>query len=225
MEPLLLLYIQSNNRSSMKTFSTLVTESNITVPQFKHKDLNNPRDPDGKFWKAIAAANEESEKATKSSYDKAIKLAKELYLALSNMPEDEYLAGAKFNVHDALNSIEKSSTDSFDEVGAADLKFLRNCLHIVQNTDDVLSHKRFYKDASVDVKAGYVPFKGATKDPKIKYRIVVHCNALKLADMKQLNKDIINATPITKDYIAGIDWNKDLSAFAVLITNSPGYKR
>lgn len=206
----------------MKTFSTLISEA-LTVPQFKHPELNKPNDPEGKFWKAIAAANETNDKASKGLYDKAIKLAKELYSTLTGMPEDGDLADAKFNVREAINSIEKSSTDSIEEFGTADLKFLRNCLHIIQNVDEVLSHKRFYKNATVDVKAGYVPFKGAAKDPKIKYRIVVRVKVP--VDPKAINDAIINATPITKDYIAGIEWNKDRSAFAVLITNSPGYKR
>lgn len=208
----------------MKSFSTLVTESNIVLPQFKHKDLNNPRDPEGKFWKAVAAANEETEKATKGTYSKALKLAKELYTLLMNMPEDEDIVDARYHAREATYHIEASSTDALEEVGTADLKFLRNCLHIIQGTDEILSHKRFYKEAEVDVKAGYVPFKGAAKDPKIKYRMVVRSKA-PITDAKVLGRTIINATPITKDYIAGIEWNKDFSAFAVLITNSPGYKR
>lgn len=208
----------------MKTFSTLITESNLTVPTFKHKDLNTPRDPEGKFWKAVAAANETSDKASKGTYDKAVKLAKDLYSTLVNMPNDEDIIDAMSHMRMVIDDLEKSSSGSLEEVGSADLKFLRNCIHIIQTADAILSHKRFYKDAEVDVKAGYVPFKGAAKDPKIKYRMVVRCKA-PIADTKSLSKSLINATPITKDYVAGIEWNKDLSAFAILITNSPGYKR
>lgn len=208
----------------MKTFSTLINESVLNIPEFKHSDLNNPRDPEGKFWKAVEAANADSEKASKGTYDKALKLAKELYTILTNMPEDEAIVNAKFHAREAVAEIEKSSKDAFEEVGTSDLKFLRNCIHIIQTVDELLSHKRFYKEADVDVKAGYVPFKGAAKDPKIKYRIVVRCKA-NVADPKAINKAIMGATPITKDYAAGVEWNKDQSAFAVLITNSPGYKR
>lgn len=207
----------------MKTFSSLITESALNLPQFKHQDLNKPRDPEGKFWKAVEAANTESEKATKGTYDKALKLAKELYTILTNMPEDEAIVNAKFHTREAVSEIEKSSKDSLEEVGVSDLKFLRNCVHIIQTVDGILSHKRFYKDATVDVKAGYVPFRGAAKDPKIKYRIVVRVKVP--VDPKAITGAIMDATPITKDYVAGVEWNKERSAFAVLITNSPGYKR
>ena len=208
----------------MKTFSTLITEANLTIPTFKHKDLNKPRDPEGKFWKAVEAANDESEKASRGTYEKTLKLAKDLYTALTNMPEDEDIVDARHCASEAVKFIEKSSKGTVDEVGVADLKFLRNCVHIIKTADDLLSHKRYYKDATVDVKAGYVPFKGAAKDPKIKYRMVVRANA-PIKDQATINKTLIDATPITKDYIAGVEWNGDKSAFAILITNSPGYKR
>lgn len=208
----------------MKSFSTLITESVITVPQFVHPDLNNPRDPEGKFWKAIEAANDESDKASKGTYAKAIKLAKELYALLTGMPDDEDITKARTCASDAVKCLEKSSADAIEETSTADQKFLRNCIHVIQMTDKTLSHKRFYKECEVDVKAGYVPFRGATKDPKIKYRIVVR-GKKPITDTKVISRLIADATPITKDYIAGIEWNKDFSAFAVLITNSPGYKR
>lgn len=208
----------------MKTFSTLVTEANITLPQFKHGNLNTPRDPEGKFWKAIAAANDESEKASKGTYARAIKAAKELYTLLTNIPEDEDIVDARHCASELVKHLEKSSGDAIEDVGASDLKFLRNCVHIIQNVDSILSHKRFYKEAEVDVKAGYVPFRGAAKDPKIKYRIVVRCKT-PIENAKALSRSIMEATPITKDYVAGIEWNKDMTAFAVLISNSPGYRR
>lgn len=208
----------------MKSFSTLITEAVITVPQFTHTDLNNPRDPEGKFWKAIEAANEESEKASKSTYTKAIKLAKELYGILTGMPEDKDIVDARHCASEVVNHLEKSSNGAIEEMGTADQKFLRNCIHVIQVTDGILAHKRFYKECEVDVKAGYVPFKGAAKDPKIKYRIVIRCKK-PVQEPKAISKLIAGATPITKDYVAGIEWNKDFSAFAVLITNSPGYKR
>lgn len=208
----------------MKSFSTLIAESNVTVPTFKHKDLNTPRDPEGKFWKAIAAANETGEKASKRTYDKAVKLAKELYSILVNMPEDEDIVDARYSVSETIKHLEKSSAGAIEDTSTADQNYLRNCIHVIQMTDEALSHKRFYKECEVDVKAGYVPFRGAAKDPKIKYRIVVRCKK-PIPDQKAINKAIAEATPITKDYIAGIEWNKDSTAFAVLITNSPGYKR
>lgn len=210
----------------MKTFSTLITESNITVPQFKHKDLNNPRDEEGKFWKAITAANEESPKASKGAYAKAIKLAKELYSVLVGMPEDEDIVDARHCASEAVKYLEKSSGDAIEELGSADLKQLRNYIFIIANVDEYLSHKNFYKGAQVDIKAGYVPFKGAAKDPKIKYRMVVRAFA---PISEQIAKDIVKSirsqSPLHSDYVAGIEWNKDKSAFAVLFTNSPGYKR
>lgn len=208
----------------MKSFSTLITEAVITVPQFVHADLNNPRDPEGKFWKAIEAANDESEKASKGTYTKAIKLAKELYSVLTGMPDDEDIVDARHCASEAVKYLEKSSNGAIEETSTADQKFLRNCVHVIQMTDGVLSHKRFYKECEVDVKAGYVPFRGAAKDPKIKYRIVVRCKK-QIQEPKVIGRLITDATPITKDYVAGIEWNKDFSAFAVLITNSPGYKR
>lgn len=207
----------------MKTFSTLIMEAAIAVPEFNHKDLNNPRDPEGKFWKAITAVNDETEKSPKGTYDKAIKLAKDLYSILTGMVDDDDIDTAKKHASDIVKHLENSSTGAIEEVSTGDQKFLRNCIHIIQTADGILSHKRFYKDSEVDVKAGYVPFRGAAKDPKVKYRIVVRCKT-PINDIKSVNA-IIGATPITKDYIAGIEWNKDRTAFAILITNSPGYKR
>lgn len=210
----------------MKTFSTLINESSLTVPRFKHDDLNNPRDGEGKFWKTIAAANEEPKKAPKSTYTKALKLAKELYGILINMPEDEDIVDAQYCASETVKYITKSSNDAFDEISAADLKQLRNYLFIISNVDEYLSHKAFYKNARVDVKAGYVPFRGATKDSKIKYRIVVHAAApISEPIAKDIVKTIKSQSPIHSDYVAGIEWNKDMSAFAILLTNSPGYKR
>lgn len=207
----------------MKNFSTLITEANITIPQFNHKDLNNPRDPEGKFWKALSTANEETDKASKNTYDKAIKMAKDLYSLLTGMIGDDDIEAAKKHASDIVKHLENSSAGALEETSVGDQKFLRNCVHVIQTADDILSHKRFYKDAEVDVKAGYVPFKGAAKDPKIKYRMVVRCKN-PINDIKVV-KAIVSATPITKDYIAGIEWNKDRTAFAILITNSPGYRR
>lgn len=207
----------------MKTFSSLINEAVITVPHFIHKDLNTPRDPEGKFWKAVDAANEESDKASKNTYDKAIKLAKDLYSVLTSMPDDDDIKTSRNHASDIVKHLEKSSAGSLEETSVGDQKFLRNCIHIIQTADGILSHKRFYKDAGVDVKAGYVPFKGAAKDPKIKYRMIVRCKST-INDPKTA-QSIMSATPITKDYIAGIEWNKDKNAFAILITNSPGYKR
>lgn len=210
----------------MKNFSTLITESNITVPQFKHKDLNKPRDEEGKFWKAIAAANEESSKASKGAYAKAIKLAKELYSILVGMPEDEDIVDARYCASEVVKYLEKSSGDAIEELGATDLKQLRNYIFIIANIDEYLSHKTFYKNAQVDIKAGYVPFKGAAKDQKIKYRMVVRASApISEQIAKDIMKNVRNQSPLHSDYIAGIEWNKDRSAFAVLFTNSPGYKR
>lgn len=208
----------------MKTFSTLITEAVVAVPQFNHPDLNKPRDPEGKFWMAIGAANEESEKAPKGTYVKAIKLAKELYGILSGMPEDEDIVDARYCASEAVKHLEKSSNDALEETSTSDQKFLRNCIHIIQTADGILSHKRFYKECEVDVKAGYIPFRGAAKDPKIKYRMIVRCKKA-ITDARSISKAITESTPITKDLIAGIEWNKDFSAFAILITNSPGYKR
>lgn len=209
----------------MKTFSNLITES-IVVPQFHHKDLNTPRDPDGKFWKAIEAANETTDKAPKGSYAKAVKAAKDLYSALVAMENDESVTKARDMVSDVVKLLDRASEDTVEEMSATDMRQLRNYLFIIANIDQYLSRKVFYANATVDIKAGYVPFKGATKDPKIKYRMVVNAASPISGNIaKEIVRTITDQSPLHLDYVAGIEWKKDNTAFAVLFTNSPGYKR
>jgi len=210
----------------MKNFSTIISEAAVVIPQFSHPDLQTPRDPNGKFWQLIAAANEEPDKASKGTYNKVLKTAKDLYASLISMNKDEEIDKAAKLISDATKLIEKSAADSVDEVGTSDVKQLRTYLYLIANIDNLLKHKTWFKSSHVDVKAGYVPFRGSQKDPKIKYRMVFNLEQpCPEASVKEIMRTIPSASPLHTDYIAGIEWKKDKTAFSVLFTNTPGYKR
>ncbi len=210
----------------MKNFSTIINEDTITIPQFNHPDLQNPRDPEGKFWMAIAAANETSDKAPKGSYLKALKISKDLYNALIALENDKDIEKARDLTNEISKLIEKASDDTIEEMATSDTKALRTYLFIVANIDRAFKSKNWFKSAHVDVKAGYVPFRGASKDPKIKYRLIYTlANPVSEQVAKDITKTIPGLSPLHKDYIASIEWKKDRSAFMVTFTNSPGYKR
>lgn len=210
----------------MKNFSTLISEAAIVVPQFNHQDLNEPRDPNGKFWQTINAANEEPEKSSKGSYNKTLKLAHELYLSITSLNSNEDLTEAAKLISDATKRIEKSAADAVDEVGTADTKMLKTYLYLIANIDNLLKNKPWYKKCNVDIKAGYVPFRGSQKDQKIKYRMLFNMeSSIPESSAKEIIKTIPSASPLHTDYVAGIEWNKDKTAFAILFTSTPGYKR
>lgn len=210
----------------MKNFSDLITESVVSVPQFIHQDLNQPRDKDGKFWLAIKAANETTDKASKGTYEKALKASKDLYSMLIGMDNDPDIKKAQDLVSDVSKLIAKASEDTIEETSASDAKMLRNYIYIIKLIDHAMQHKSWYKSCHIDVKAGYVPFRGSTKDPKIKYRIVVNLQAgVSENIVKEINKTIPQLSPIHSDYVASVEWNKDRKAFAVMLSNSQGYKR
>lgn len=209
----------------MKSFSNLITES-IALPEFSHPDLNKPRDPDGKFWKAIEAANEKSDRSSKGSYDKAIKAAKALYALLVELDDDKNVVAARDHVSNATKALEAASGDTIEEFSATDVRQLKQYIYLIKSIDSTLRHKPFYKKGHVDMKAGYVPFRGASKDPKVKYRMVIHSpEGISVNAIKDIRKDIGALNPLASDYICGIEFNKDNSAVQILFTNSPGYRR
>ena len=210
----------------MKNFSDLITESTVSVPQFVHPDLNEPRDKEGKFWLAIKAANETSDKASKGTYDKALKASKDLYSMLIGMDNDPDIKKAQDLVSDVSKLIDKASADTLEETSASDAKMLRNYIYIIRLIDHAMQHKQWYKQCHIDVKAGYVPWRGSGKDPKIKYRIVFNLQAgVSENIVKEINKTIPQLSPLHTDYVASIEWNKEHKAFAVMLSNSQGYKR
>lgn len=208
----------------MKSFTNYINEG-IELPKFIHPELNNPNDPDGKFWTMIGNTNIKSDKTSKRTYLKIGKMANDLYTELSMFTPDDQITAAMDLISQATNHINKSSEDAPDEMSAQDVKWLRNVLFIVQGVDSRLSKYRWYKNCHIDVKAGYVPLKGSNKNPKIKYRILV-----KLPEpatdrvYKGVNKDITNMSPLHRNYVAGIEWNKEHTKFSILITNTEGYK-
>lgn len=209
----------------MKTFSQAINEG-IVVPEFIHPQLNKPNDPNGKFWTLIGASNAESDKSSKKQYVKVCKLANDLYSELSLMTPDDNLTKAMGLISDALNYLNKSGEDAPEELSAADTKYMRNVLTIIQGIDARLSKHRWYKESSVDVKAGYVPLKGTSKDPKIKYRVLVTLKQPVSEQQKRsIDRDVMSMTPLHRNYVAGVEWSKDLNKFSILITNSEGYKR
>lgn len=209
----------------MKTFSTLITEA-ITLPEFKHPDLNKPRDPEGKFWKAIDAANETGDKPSKNIYRKAIKLAKDLYAQLVELPEDEDIVDARYCASEAVKHIEKSAGDTVEAISVADERMLKQYVFLIKAIDNLLKNKPFYKKGHVDIKAGYVPFRGAAKDPKVKYRMVIsYQGEIPAAAIKEINKDVATLNPLAADFICGIEFNKSKTQVQILFTNSQGYKR
>lgn len=209
----------------MKPFSKSINES-IQIPTFVHPQLNEPNDPDGKFWTLIAMSNIESEKASKRTYSKLYKIANDLYTEISMLPHDENLKQAMDNLRMAIDLLRLSGEDAPDELSSADVKWLKNVLFILQGIDARLSKHRWYKDSTIDVKAGYVPLKGTGKDPKIKYRVLVKLpNPASDQVYRGINRDIMNMSPMHRNYVAGIEWNKEHTKFSILITNSEGYKK
>lgn len=209
----------------MKNYSTIINEDVITLPQFTHPDLINPRDPDGKFWMAIKAANDVPEKASKTAYNKAIKMAKDLYSALVAIGDPD-VKGAMKMTNDIVSLLEKSSKDTIEETGTSDIKALKTYLFIISNIDNVFKTKTWFKTSHVDVKAGYVPFRGASKDPKVKYRMVYTLENPVSEDVaKGITKTILTLSPLHKDYVASVEWKRDRTAFMINISNTAGYKR
>lgn len=209
----------------MKNFSTIITESAILVPEFIHPDLVTPRDSNGRFWKTIENANEMSGKTSKVAYARAQKLAKELYSTLITI-EDENVAKVCDCVNDVAKALDKAAAGALEDISQSDLKLMRNYLFIIQKIDAAMSNKSWFKSARVDVKAGYAPYKGASKDPKIKYRMVYNLeNAVAQSTAKEINRTIKNLSLLHADYVASVEWNSSLTSFAVMLSNSPGYKR
>lgn len=210
----------------MKDFTTLITEANVEVPQFNHPDLNTPRDPNGKFWKTIEAANETSDRSTKSAYNKALKTAKDLYAQLLAMDNDPEVVRARDLVDDAIKAINKTSVDAFDAMSSADVKMIRTYLYIIAGIDNAMKSKSWFKNSHVDVKAGYIPLRGMAKDPRIKYRMLFTLDS-PVSDgiVKDVRKIISNISSVHQDYVAGVEWNKEKDTFAVLLSNTPGYRR
>lgn len=212
----------------MKSFSTLITEG-VTIPEFTHPHLKNPNDPTGRFWRTLDAANETGEKASRGTYTKAVKTAKELYALLVGMENDPELVKARDLVAEAVKIIEKASGDTVDEMGTNDIKSLKNLLFIIQGIDSYLNRKSFYKKAKVDIKSGYVPLRGRPKpDPKISYRMVVLLPAgdtISEGVAKDITKAIKSMGPLHADYVAGVEFNGDRSGFQILFSKTPGYKK
>lgn len=210
----------------MKTFSQSINESNIVLPEFVHHDLKNPRDEDGMFWKAIEALNNAETSSTRNSFDRAEKQAKDLYQTLLSCGNDKEIEDARKCVGDLINIIRKSATDTPEELSASDAKMLKIYLFIIQKIDSWACTKKWYNQAKLDVKAGYVALRGAAKDPKIKYRIVLTCSEpVSESAAKELNRSIRNLSPLHMDYVAGIEWNKDRTKLQILLSKSPGYHR
>jgi hypothetical protein len=221
--PFLLRYYKDIYNITMKNFTELITEAALELPQFSHPDLNSPRDPEGKFWKAVAAANEGG--IPKSAYDKALRAAKDLYTYLTGLEGDEVVQARK-SVSDAVGLLTKVADTATEGMSASDMRTMRNYIFMIQGIDSALKTKPWYKQAHVDIKAGYVPFRGSSKDLKIKYRMLLTCaSPLSPGQIKDIYKAIPALSPLHSDYIAGIEVNKDLSAIAILFSNSQGYKR
>lgn len=210
----------------MKTFNNLINENNIDIPEFIHPDLKTPRDPEGKFWKAIEAGNATSDRSSKRQYSKAIDLGKELYALLSQLDNDDAVVQARQYVSDAVKKLEKTSKDLMDEMSSTEVKLMKIYLFILSNFDNWARTKRWYTGSKVDVKSGYVPFKGNSKDPKVRYRILVTLSApVSEPYARDISRSIRTASPLHTDYIAGIEWNKEKNKFQILLTGAPGYKR
>lgn len=210
----------------MKTFNNLINENNIDIPEFSHKDLKTPRDPEGKFWKTIEAGNITSDRSSKRQYSKAIDLGKELYALLSQLDNDTSVIQARQYVSDAVKSLEKTSKDLLDEMSSVDIKLMKIYLFIISNFDSWAKSKRWYSGCRLDVKAGYIPFKGSQKDQKIRYRILVTlAEPVSESTARDISRSIRAASPLHGDYVAGIEWNKDRNKFQILLTGTPGYKR
>ena len=208
----------------MKTFTTAINEG-VSIPQFVHPELNTPNDPDGKFWTLVNLSNKEYDKTSKKSYSKVSKLANDLYTELTMMTSDDNISQAMEMISQAMVLINKSSEDAPEEMTSNDLKWLKNVMFLIQGIDARLSKHRWYKDAHIDVKAGYVPMKGTGKNTKIKYRVLVKLpQAVSDQVYKGITRDILNMSPMHRNYIAGIEWNKEHTKFSILITNTEGYK-
>jgi hypothetical protein len=207
----------------MKQFSTYITEAAIALPEFNHTDLKTPRDPNGRFWKSIEAANEQS--IPRASYSKALNMAKDLYTYLTTLEGDD-VKTARDQIDAAVKSLKKS-VDSADEgMSSSDIRVLKNHLFIISGIDNAFKNRPWYKKARIDVKAGYVPFRGSAKDPKIKYRVLITLDSpLSDGQLKDIYKTIPSLSPIHGDFVAGIESNKEHTAVAILISNSQGYKR
>ena len=208
----------------MKTFNQFINESVIVIPNFYHADLSSDKDPDSKFWAAVANANDETEGVDKQRLENIAKKAKDLYSMVAALGE-EYTKLAQ-PIHDIVKKI-NSDAKSMVQTGASpsEIKQLQSyilCLHAI---DADFSTKKWYSSASLAIKYGYVPFRGSTKDPKIKYRLIVRVEEPLTDSAVQVIKRIKNLNPCTQDYIAGIEFNKDHTAFQVLFASNPGYKR
>lgn len=208
----------------MKTFNQYINECAVTVPEFFHPMLNNPDDPDGKFWKAIANANDGGDGIDKSHFEKVSKQAKELFGAVSLLG-DEYteLAAPINNIVKKLNKDSKKAVTT----GAtnAEVKNLNMFVLAIKTIDSYFSNKQWYPNATVKIKAGYVPFRGSSKDPKIKYRMIVRVEEPLTDSAAQVIKSVRSLNPATLDYVAGLEFNKDKTAFQILFTSTLGYKR
>ena len=208
----------------MKTFSDILNESVITVPAFYHPDLGSLRDADGKFWMAITNANDTPDKIDKAHIETIIKKSKELYSLVASLG-GEYASLAQ-PIHDIVKKL-KSDIKGQVQIGASpnEIKQLQNYLICLAAIDGDFSTKQWYPTSKVAIKYGYVPFRGSAKDAKIKYRMVVRTMDPLSDSAVQVIKRVKNLNPLTQDYIAGIEFNKDHTAFQILFSSNPGYKR
>lgn len=208
----------------MKTFNQLINEAVVAMPEFFHPMLNNPDDPDGKFWKAIANANDGGDGVDKSHFEKVTKQAKELFGAVSLLG-DEY-AELAAPINDIVKKLNKDSKNAVSTgTTNTEAKSLNMFVLAIKSIDSYFSNKKWYPDATVKIKAGYVPFRGALKDPKIKYRMIVRVEEPLTDSAAQVIKGVRSLNPATLDYVAGVEFNKDKTAFQILFTSTLGYKR
>lgn len=207
----------------MKDFNEIIKES-ITLPQFIHPNLANPKDPEDKFWKVISACNDDSNEVTKQQLEKLIKQSKDLYASLTLLGDD-YNESA-----DHLTGLIKSlSTKHKDAISnnssEKDLTVLKKMISCMGACDKCLSSHRWYNNTKASIKANYVPFRGSEKDNKIKYRMVYR-RETPFTDSEITNiKKVRNINPLVQDYVAGVEFNKNKDAFQIMFTGTPGYKR
>lgn len=207
----------------MKSFSTYITEGAIEIPEFIHPQLNKPNDPDGKFWMMLKAVNSPT---GKSSYKKMLDYCKSAYQAGIGITDDPAIDKVQELLNDAITSIENAMRDVPDEMSVGEVKAFKSMVFLISTIDKRLSKHRWYKSSTVDIKAGYIPFRGSAKDPKIKYRMVVKMpEAPSEQIMKGISKDLCILTPVHRDYVASTEWNKEHTAFMITFTNTPGYRR
>lgn len=207
----------------MKNFSEKIDESVINIPEFNHPQLKDPQDLDGRFWVAIANANDPDNEVSKQQLEKIIKGCKDVYSSLA-MWGGEYQEMATC-LTDMIKQLDKKLKTAVSTTSDSDIKSLRTTMTVVKEIDSSFSSHRWYNKANVSIKAGYVPFRGSVKDTKIKFRFIVRSAEPFSQSQIQSIKHVCIASPLTADYIAGIEFNKDNTAFQILISNTPGYKR